>query len=108
MIVWWLFLEISFFKVWTQILVPRGILQKSQKFLQIFDIISHMKEEEIMMLTAQRLELPDDDFPRYDFPKCEILTSNFGPEGNSSKFQKFWIFEITCQLKGEEDTSSMI
>ena len=40
----WLFIEISFFKVWTQILVPRGIIQKSKKICKISKIMFHSKE----------------------------------------------------------------
>ena len=68
-----------------------------------------MKEEEIMMLNAQQLELPDDHSPRYDFSKCEILTSNFGPEGYSSKIKKvFKTFKIMFHMKEEEVLRSVI
>ena len=66
-------------KFWPRILVPRGNIQNSKKICEISEITYHMKEQKIMMLIAQRLGLPDDDSLRYDFPKCEILTSNFGP-----------------------------
>jgi len=62
-----------------QILVPGGIIQKSKKVCKISEITFHSKEQEITRENAQAIELPDDSFPRYDFSKCEILTSNFGP-----------------------------
>ena len=68
-----------------------------------------MKEEEIIMLTAQRLELSDDHSPRYKSPKCETLTSNFGPWGYYSKIKKVLeIFKIIFHMKEEEILRSVI
>ena len=60
-------------------MVPRGIIKNSQKICKISEISFYLKEHDIIILTSQVIQLPDDSFPRYDFSKCEISTSNFGP-----------------------------
>jgi len=40
-------------KLWPQILVPRGMIQKSKKICKISEIMFHSKEQEIMRENAQ-------------------------------------------------------
>jgi len=55
-------------KFWPQILVPRGILQKSQ-ISRMFPISYDMNEEESTRSMIQPSWMPDDYLWRYGFPK---------------------------------------